>query len=141
MKNTATPKKVVHTSKALPIVGRAYEVWELPKKSKKVTTNHISNKRARLGSDYQTKTDYINDNGIEFDSKTAQLEKILDTTKKIRLSNKAKNLIRKDRKIEAIYNTQQMKTDISPSKCKERETVKANKNFASLRKSGKITKY
>ena len=157
MKNT--PIKVARTSKTLPVMGKVYEEWELPKKSLKTTTNHVTNRRARVGSFYPQKNNpfvirnefKLNDDGTKsevrekfsgtFEGKTAHVAKVLDIVSKIKLSSKTKKLIQKDNKIEKIYNTQQMKADISPAKCKERKLKKENSNFATLRKAGKITKY
>ena len=157
MKNV--PIKKVRTPKTLPVVGKVYEVWELPKKSLKTTTNHVTNRRARVGSFYPQKNNpfviknefKLDDDGIKtevrekfsgtFEGKTAQFKQVLSTVDKIKLSSNTRKLIKKDNKIEKIYNTVQMKTDISPAKCKERRLKKENSNFAALRKAGKITKY
>lgn len=119
------------------IVGKIYEKWELPKPSKKTTDARVPYKNQLLGGNFPSMVDYLNDKGYEFEAKKAQMAKVTEVTKKVRISNKAKSLIRKDSKIERLYNTQEMKTDISPAKIKERDLKKSNNKFAKLRKNGK----
>ena len=130
-------KPNTNTNTELPVIGKVYEEWEKPKPSKKTTDARVPHRKQLLGGDFPSMVDYLNDKDYEFEAKKAQMAKVTEVTKKVRLSNKAKSLIRKDTKIERLYNTQAMKTDISPAKVKERDLKKSNNKFAKLRKNGK----
>jgi hypothetical protein len=71
--------------------------------SKKQPRQRLSNKRLLVGDSFPTKIDNLN-NDYEFDGKTAHKDSLFDVTKKVKLSSKAKKMIRKDVKINGIYN-------------------------------------
>lgn len=71
--------------------------------SKKLPRQRLSNKRLLIGTSFPIKTDNLN-NDYEFDGKTAHKDSLFDVTKKVKIGSKAKKMIRKDQKINGIYN-------------------------------------
>lgn len=74
-----------------------------------------------VGNNFPTKLDNLNVGDGAFDGKSASIESVLDITKKVRLSNKAKKMIRKDEKLSAMYARLDRQFEISEEKKKRRE--------------------
>lgn len=79
-----------------------------------------------VGYNYPTKLDNINIGDGAFDGKTAHAEAIFDITKKVRISTKAKKMIRKDEKLNAMYN--RLDRQFEKSETDKKEKAKFDKH-------------
>lgn len=86
------------------------------------------NERLIVGSNFPTKLDNLNIGDGAFDGRTAYADAILDITKKVRLSNKSKKMIRKDEKLEAMYNRLEKQFEISEQKKQRSKSSTAKTN-------------
>ena len=86
-----------------------------------------SYKSLMVGCNYPTKLDNINIGDGAFEGKLAAIESVTDVTKKVRLSNKAKKMIRKDEKLMAMYNRLERQFEVSDQE-KKRKAKSAQKS-------------
>ena len=117
----------------LTVIGKVYKAWEKPSPNayKRIRQSR-SNKRQFLGTDFPTRHDHLNE-GVgkfagEFDGKTAYKDALIDTAKKVKLSNKAKAMIQKDQKLTALYNAidKQFNVGIQADQRRKTKTNKTN---------------
>lgn len=95
--------------------------------NKKQPRQRLSNKRLLVGTSFPAKTDNLN-NDYEFDGKTAHKDSLFDVTKKVKIGSKAKKMIRKDQKIEGIYNKLDAQMQLNDKLNKEKEQRKQTQN-------------
>ena len=88
----------------------------------------MSNKRLLVGNNFPTKIDNFNIGSGIYDGKTAYQDAILDMTKKVKPTHKAKRCIRKEAKLDMLYSNIDKLIVISENqkKRKKTSTKKAN---------------
>ena len=79
-----------------------------------------------MGDSFPTKIDNLN-NDYEFDGKTAHKDSLFDITKKVKIGSKAKKTIRKDQKINGLYNKLNAQMQLNDKLKKEKETKSTTK--------------
>ena len=136
------------------VIGKVYKSWEKPSPTayKKIRQSR-SNRRQFIGVSYpkftnsfDARPDFvpmltptgrkkIKDGAIvmvrsriagTFDGKTAYKNALIDTAKKVKLSNKAKSMIQKDQKLTSLYNAIDKQFNVGVQQDQRRKT-KTNK--------------
>ena len=88
----------------------------------------FSNKRLLVGNNFPTKIDNINIGTGAYDGKTAYQDAILDMTKKVKSTHKAKRCIRKEAKLDMLYSKIDKLIVISENKKKRKKNYTKKDN-------------